>query len=646
MDDSQRLRELEVRVERLARETASLRAALRTQRMGAAIGGEPPAEPQLAQSELFPGSETREPVPAAAAPRAHAMAQPSRPPRPHVTHVRTDSSPVPAVDIEALVGRYGTIALATVSILAAVGAFLAWAISAGLIGPTMRVVFGAMAAAAMAATGWWVREHRSKRFGNILLALGLAIVHVDAWGAGPLLHVLPDLVALLIADAASVALAWFAITRDEETLFAVGLGGALLAPFVTSSETGSLVVLVGYGLVALMAGMWVLNERAWRVVRLLAAFSILVYAAVAITPRPAPGDWLTIGAPAAFALGTWIAGHVLLAGANRTVLIPLSLFVAAGAMVLRIPVLGDTPWLAVVLALATTVVSILTTFVVETEPEIRWLSAILVPVAMFLVAVAASWVPYGWTGGILGVAWAVPSAIAVTRSDSEIREFHAFTATLLCGAAVLLAAGGGANSAAALGVFVAAAALTMRRLSSPGIMLAALATLLVGAVMVFALLYARDPFVHAPFLTMVSLAAVLVSAGAVTYSLYAPAIAESSGLPVWVAPALRIPGVAMPFLWIRAELVQSVSVDVATFLLIAYYATVGLAGISFGKRRGMPEVRRAGLVLSVYASLKAILSASGLAIGWRVGGYLFAGLFLLGAAYWYRRSDDEVVATA
>ena len=47
-------------------------------------------------------------------------------------------------------------------------------------------------------------------------------------------------------------------------------------------------------------------------------------------------------------------------------------------------------------------------------------------------------------------------------------------------------------------------------------------------------------------------------------------------------------------------------------------------------------LRHVGLGLAIFAALKAIAEASSLEIGFRVGSYLLAGLFLLAVAYWYR----------
>ena len=94
------------------------------------------------------------------------------------------------LDLETLVGRYGMLALATLLALAAVGTFVGWAIAHGLLGPVPRVVLGLAAAAGIAVFGVRLRS-RERSFGDSLLGLSLAIVHVCAWQAGPALHLVP-----------------------------------------------------------------------------------------------------------------------------------------------------------------------------------------------------------------------------------------------------------------------------------------------------------------------------------------------------------------------------------------------------------------------------------------------------------------------
>jgi hypothetical protein len=98
-----------------------------------------------------------------------------------------------------------------------------------------------------------MRRHNAERFGSILMALALAVFHVDVWGAGPRLHVIPNAVALTIAAFASSGLAWLALREREQALFNIGFGGALLAPFVTSTVLGVEAAwrLLGYGLIVL-----------------------------------------------------------------------------------------------------------------------------------------------------------------------------------------------------------------------------------------------------------------------------------------------------------------------------------------------------------------------------------------------------------
>ncbi|MFL5574732.1 MAG: hypothetical protein ACJ79S_01990, partial [Gemmatimonadaceae bacterium] len=101
-------------------------------------------------------------------------------------------------------------------------------------------------------------------------------------------------------------------------------------------------------------------------------------------------------------------------------------------------------------------------------------------------------------------------------------------------------------------------------------------------------------------------------------------------------------GALAAFLWGREELARAFSSDLATFLLIGYYAAAGVVAILVGRQRALAGARRAGLALAVYAALKAIAQASDLSdVALRVGSYLLVGLFLLAVAYWYRGGQDE-----
>ena len=111
-------------------------------------------------------------------------------------------------------------------------------------------------------------------------------------------------------------------------------------------------------------------------------------------------------------------------------------------------------------------------------------------------------------------------------------------------------------------------------------------------------------------------------------------------MPRVFLPHFRLAGSAVTFLWGNTELSHAYSADIATFLLILYYAAVGVAAIFVGRARTIRMLRQVGLGLAIFAALKAIAEASSLAIGLRVGSYLLAGVFLLAVAYWYRETDS------
>jgi len=133
-------------------------------------------------------------------------------------------------------------------------------------------------------------------------------VHVDAWGAGPYLELVPSWVALGAAAAASVALAVLAWVGDEEALFSVGVGGALIAPFVTSRESGSIIALLIYGYVVLACGLAALRGRAWRTAVAVTTIGCWLYTASAAGVGPRSLEAYAQDYPAIFACAiAWTA---------------------------------------------------------------------------------------------------------------------------------------------------------------------------------------------------------------------------------------------------------------------------------------------------------------------------------------------------
>ncbi|MHB2034202.1 MAG: DUF2339 domain-containing protein, partial [Gemmatimonadaceae bacterium] len=227
-------------------------------------------------------------------PAAPVDAVPPAPPRPAAPPAE------PWNDVEGVVGRYGVLALGTVTTLAAVGTFVSWAAARGLLGPTTRVVLGLMLAATLGVAGFRLRA-RERSFGSALLGLALAVVHVCAWAAGPALHLVPLGGAFALAAGASIALAAFAHVQGDEILWCVGFGGAAVAPFVTAGPEGSALLLAAYGGVIGVAGAFGIGARAWRTAERVLATAMALFAVVLAARGGGWGPALAVALPLAVA---------------------------------------------------------------------------------------------------------------------------------------------------------------------------------------------------------------------------------------------------------------------------------------------------------------------------------------------------------
>jgi len=294
----QRRPSLEIRVTALEWEVRQLRAEL----IRAKTAGERPTSPM---PPFAPVVEARLPAD---------LPPPSETPDSSLEPTRAPTAAAsPGVDLETLVGRYGMLGLATMLALAALGTFVSWAIARGLLGPTTRVVLGLVAAVAIGVAGLKLRT-RSRSFGDSLLALALAAVHVCAWAAGPSMGLVPAPLALGCSAAASVALGAFALIEADEPLWCVGFGGACIAPFVTSTGQGTAPMLAAYATGVLVAAGSGLASRPWFIAgRVFAAGATLGAAVLYAFQKGNPG--FTMGE---WALGSNGWGPGYLAGYNTT----------------------------------------------------------------------------------------------------------------------------------------------------------------------------------------------------------------------------------------------------------------------------------------------------------------------------------------
>jgi hypothetical protein len=251
------------------------------------------------------------------------------------------------------------------------------------------------------------------------------------------------------------------------------------------------------------------------------------------------------------------------------------------------------------------------------------------------VQVAAVWVGFG--------------AVATFTSPRVQRGLHLALALTALAFAVLLAPDNNVRDVAALAAVAVAASVLLRDERRTILLLPLGIGLLASSLIAYGLLDDRLRYEYTPFMSIASLTALLATLGWLAASFIATrGVAKSESLAVGSAAEalegpMRVAGPLVAFLWVREELVYAFSTDIAVFLLISYYAILGVVLIGVGRSKSIAALRHVGLALALYAGLKAGAQASDIdAIGWRVGSYLIVGAFLLGVGYWYRARDIDV----
>jgi uncharacterized membrane protein len=646
MSDIERIERLETIVRSLNQQLAELRsevAALRGAPRSTGVAGERPephASPDRVATEGAERYSNRDakadrPADPAAAPWEARHETPRSAPYAPRTMAGATYGAVASLDFEELIGRYGTIALATLALHAGMGAFLTWAIAHGLLGPVQRVVLGALGAAVVAGIGWWLRARGTVRFGNTLLAIALALFHLDLWAAGPRLHVIPPTAALILIAAASVALASLALRAAEEPLFCVGLGGALIAPFVASTGGGSAVVLASYGWIVIAGAIAAIASRKWRFSIAITGIGCLVYAAAAQGLLRAASPWPERGVPVLFTLAcAWAA----LAWGVSAVRARLALgFLVVGAGALLASRFGDyAAQIAVALGLAGSFIALASPRTGFAPRPWRILAAILLPLAFLGAALAKLAHPDTMDGALVALLW-VALAGAAAWSDAEDRELHLITVCATSAIAVFLALNHhGAWCIVALAAHASLFSWLMRERDSAELAIPVAIVLATIALWSYTLLLDRTAYAYTPFATAPSAAALATTLAFWAFSHFARRIST-----VDLEILANLPAIAA-FFWFREELAYAFSYDVSVFLLVVFYALAGIAAIFYGRRHSHAPSRAVGLTLACYAALKALIHAWGLsAIGLRVGACILAGAFIAVVAYWYRGEGAE-----
>jgi hypothetical protein len=587
----------------------------------------------------------RNSVPSAKSTTTSAPPSASQPSSPQPPSFQPSPSPASSwipqqIDFESLIGRYGTLVLATVSALAAVGLFLGWAIEKGWLGPPQRIGLGLLTAAGLAVGGLRLRRHE-RSFGATLLGLSLAVTHVCAWGAGPSLQLVPHWVAFLLAALASIVLAVFAYFEDDEPLWSVGFSGAAVAPFVTASGKANLPLLTLYGIAVMVTAGWAMGPRRWMVGARLFQLAAAAYTVVLATGFEADyGPLLAMAFPLAVALlGVipWVdgwrrrervrtLGAMAAAAALRAAFgthLPLESRTVAG-MIAAAGIL----WLAMVDF--TYRVSEQVTTPLRRLYEGDWLDAAVLPLA-YVLAAAIAWDASERESGIGMAVAGVVLMITVTRYPvSSLRDSAVFATVLSALVATLLLLKGhtlqitiaiAALSAACFLANLQWRSVAWTTLGAIGFAWAVLAT--TGH------LTARLAYGYTPFWTSETGVALAVLAAIL--------VGWRCARDPRIEQVLRYGSLAWVFVWVHQELLFAISVTVSTLLLVAYYATTSVAAVWLGRSRRIAGLRHVGLGLALVAAVTALYGARNLVIGAKIGADLLAAVFLLAIAYWYRR---------
>ncbi|CAN5778067.1 hypothetical protein BH11GEM1_BH11GEM1_31560 [soil metagenome] len=548
------------------------------------------------------------------------------------------------VELESLVGRYGTLALAALVILMAVGAVIRMAVERGLLTPEVRVVAGLIVAALLAAAGLVFRQRGDVRYGGVLLAVSLAVIDLVAWGAGPRFHIVSTVTALSAVDLVAVLLAALALHDDSEFVFSVAVAGALSAPFVTSDGGGTALALLLYG-GSVMAGALraVRDPEWWRAFAVLVA-GALVYS-LAAASMPASAAWYGPYLVSLFA-GSCAAAALLFGEPAWRSELPRSFMgVAVVGMLSGWYLTGSqSHWLTAAVALV--LAGVTYAGLAERQPTMRlWTaSALLLPLVSAGVAYSGTSVPWLRTG--VFALWTV-LALAAWRLE-RARPDHGRAGAHLLTAAMLGCLAITARLWSLPLPFVASLALRGVVVSALGrgeeSTLPLAGVVLAGggaALSAFDQLASRSAYSYTPFLTRSSASALCASVG---IAVAGELIGRGRGAASLVGSRSIRLGVLIGFLivWGRMEVAQAYTPDLAGFLLTSYYAGCGVASIVAGRRLGIGRLRVAGLGLALYAAFKAVVEVTDIgSVGLRVGSYGAVGMFLLGAGYLYRESGGR-----
>ena len=383
----------------------------------------------------------------AEAPRVHAAAPVPHPPEPlrrRGEPVRRGARgwlPAEAAGLFAWDGQTWLNRLGIGMLLLGVALLFRYSIDMGWLTPAVRVGFGAVVGAVLAALG--LRMDDQRRFAPVLLGGGLATFYITGWAAFNLYALIGYAVAFAGMVAITAGAFGLALWRGQPALAILGAAGGLGTPLIVGISLATPRGLALYTSAVLAWTVVPYLRRGWRSVlwtSMAFGWALLASYAAAFPfgdAQPSTGE--TRGWMQAAAVFAWIVLGAL----------PLARRVASTRAAARASADGrphERRWRGM--------------------DALHWYGVALVPPAMLTVTTALAWQlrPDAWGGLAAGVAGAYAlAAWALVRLDGRLAR------VLLFSAAVILPAGCfGALDGEALLVALAAQALALHLLAAYG----------------------------------------------------------------------------------------------------------------------------------------------------------------------------------
>ena len=434
-------------------------------------------------------------------------------------------------ELESLVAGRGMAVVGGVALTLGILFFLGLAFSRGWIGPEERVGIGLVAGGMIFALGGWLLMRGRQIVAHVLVAVGLAALTVSLFAATQLYGFLPGELGVGAALAVAAVTALLAIRGNSQMIAGFGLVAVLAAPPVMgASPTLLTIAFLGVALAGTTA---IALFRSWRWLPPVA----FVLAAPQFASYIQGSPMLTIALPA---LGIFWLLHALAAGGEElrvmrgrlsetsaTLLVANAAFLVwAGFELLDGPLepLRGVFLLAVTVAHLQLALPFLlrddrhpfgmlafgTGIAALTLAAPVQLGASIVPMAWAAEAVALTWIYVERRHGYSGIAAVVLGALAA--GHILVFEYPIDLSPALLGGVPFLNAEG-----AALGFVVAAAAVAIWLVPSRPIRIAIAAV--AGALIVLAARFELDGPALVAFLTVATLAALLVQKRLVKVSL-------------------------------------------------------------------------------------------------------------------------------